>query len=134
MSATVTLTFSTPAEMVEFFKGIGQAQAVAPSPAPSKPAPAPKAAAPAAKPTPTTVAPATPVQAPPPAADAVVNGVRYVELQQAVQRLAAKKRELAVALLAEFGVPHFKELPAEKWADALRSCNAKLDSLPGEVL
>ena len=132
MSATVTLTFSTPQEMLEFFKGIGQIQAIAPArpaagaAAPVKPvaAPAPVAVAPAkaAAPAPAP-APAAPIEA------AVVNGVRYTDLQQAVQKLATQQRAAAVALLAQFGVPHFKELSPEKWADALAACNAKLAEL-----
>lgn len=52
--------------------------------------------------------------------------VEYPVLQKAVFALAAKSREAATALVAEFGVKTFKELDPSKWADALAAVNAKL--------
>jgi len=92
---------------------------------PKKEAPAKKEAAkPAAAATPTTAettaAPEPKVESSAPAA------IEYPVLQKAVFALAAKSREAATALVATFGVKTFKELPAEKWAEALAAVNAKL--------
>jgi len=57
--------------------------------------------------------------------------VDYLTLQKAVFALAAKSREAAAAVAQSFGVRTFKELPADKWADALTAVNAKLSELEG---
>ena len=55
--------------------------------------------------------------------------VEYPVLQKAVFALAGKSREAAASVAAGFGVKTFKELPAEQWAAALASVNAKLAEL-----
>jgi hypothetical protein len=55
--------------------------------------------------------------------------VEYPVLQKAVFALAGKSRESAAAVAASMGVKTFKELPADKWGDALVAVNAKLAEL-----
>lgn len=55
--------------------------------------------------------------------------VEYPVLQKAVFTLAGKSREAAAAVAASFGVKTFKELPQDKWADALAAVNAKIAEL-----
>lgn len=55
--------------------------------------------------------------------------VEYPVLQKAVFALAGKSREAAAAVAAGFKVKTFKELPADKWAEALAAVNAKLAEL-----
>ena len=55
--------------------------------------------------------------------------VEYPVLQKAVFALAGKSREAAAAVAASMGVKTFKELPQDKWADALVAVNAKLAEL-----
>ncbi len=52
--------------------------------------------------------------------------VDYAVLQKAVFTLAGKSREAAASVAAGFGVKTFKELPQDKWADALAAVNEKL--------
>lgn len=60
---------------------------------------------------------------------ATVEKIEYPVLQKAVFALAGKSRDAAVAVSASFGVKTFKDLPEEKWADALAAVNAKLAEL-----
>jgi hypothetical protein len=93
-----------------------------PAPKPEKPAKVEKAAAaPEVAPAPVTV---TPTEVPAPAA-----AVEYPVLQKAVFTLAGKSRDAAAAVAASMGVKTFKELPADKWADALAAVNAKIAEL-----
>ena len=55
--------------------------------------------------------------------------VEYPVLQKAVFALAGKSREAAAGVAGSFGVKTFKELPQDKWADALVAVNAKLAEL-----
>ncbi len=55
--------------------------------------------------------------------------VEYPVLQKAVFALAGKSREAAAAVAASMGVKTFKELPADKWAEALIAVNDKLAEL-----
>lgn len=55
--------------------------------------------------------------------------VEYPVLQKAVFALAGKNREAAAAVASSFGVKTFKELDADKWADALVAVNDKLAEL-----
>lgn len=55
--------------------------------------------------------------------------IEYTVLQKAVFTLAGKSREAAAAVAASFGVKTFKDLPSDKWADALAAVNAKLAEL-----
>ena len=55
--------------------------------------------------------------------------IDYPTLQKAVFALAGKSRDAASAVAASFGVKTFKELPADKWADALAAVNAKIAEL-----
>lgn len=57
--------------------------------------------------------------------------IEYTVLQKAVFTLAGKSREAAAAVASSFGVKTFKDLPADKWADALAAVNAKLAELEG---
>ena len=59
------------------------------------------------------------------------SSVDYPTLQKAVFTLAGRSREAAAAVAATFGVKTFKDLPADKWADALAAVNAKLAELEG---
>lgn len=65
------------------------------------------------------------------AAEPPAPAVDYPTLQKAVFALAGKSREAAAAVAASFGVKTFKDLPADKWADALAAVNAKLAELEG---
>ena len=85
---------------------------------------APTAASVAAEPPASTAATSSPAPAPAPA-------IEYTVLQKAVFTLAGKSREAAAAVAASFGVKTFKDLPADKWADALAAVNAKLAELEG---
>lgn len=85
-------------------------------------APSPKPAAKAADTPPT-------VKAEPAAAPAEKPAVEYKDLQAAVFKLAGKDRAAASKVVASFGVATFKELPADKWADALTAVNAALAEL-----
>lgn len=55
--------------------------------------------------------------------------VEYPVLQKAVFALAGKSREAAAAVAASMGVKTFKELSADKWAEALVAVNTKLTEL-----
>jgi hypothetical protein len=50
-------------------------------------------------------------------------------LQKAVFALAGKSREAAAAVASSFGVKTFKELPADKWGEALGAVQEKLAEL-----
>lgn len=63
------------------------------------------------------------------AASGASETVEYPVLQKAVFALAGKSREAAASVASSFGVKTFKELPAEKWADALAAVNTKLAEL-----
>ena len=89
---------------------------------------APAAESVAAEPPASTAAAASPAPAPAPAPAATIE---YTVLQKAVFTLAGKSREAAAAVAASFGVKTFKDLPADKWADALAAVNAKLAELEG---
>ena len=52
--------------------------------------------------------------------------VDYPTLQKAVFALAGKSREAAGAVAASMGVKTFKELPEDKWAEALAAVNVAL--------
>lgn len=72
--------------------------------------------------------------APSPTASAALSpltspAVEYPVLQKAVFALAGKSREAAAAVAASMGVKTFKELPQDKWADALTAVTAKLAEL-----
>lgn len=58
-----------------------------------------------------------------------VSSVDYPTLQKAVFALAGKSREAAAAVAAGFGVKTFKELPADKWGEALGAVQEKLAEL-----
>jgi hypothetical protein len=83
--------------------------------APAAPAPKPPAPAPAKPP------------APKPAA------VEYSVLQKAVFELAGKSRDKATELLAQFEVKSFKDLAAERYAEALAAVKAAIAELDTAV-
>lgn len=97
---------------------------------PAEDIPAPKAQK-AEKATPA----AAPAEAPASAAstatssDSPASTCDYPTLQKAVFTLAGKSREAAAAVAATFGVKTFKELPEDKWADALAAVQAKTAEL-----
>lgn len=73
---------------------------------------------------------AAPTPAPAPAAStSTASSVEYPVLQKAVFTLAGKSRKAAAEVAASMGVETFKELPAEKWGDALAAVNAKIAEL-----
>lgn len=55
--------------------------------------------------------------------------VDYPTLQKAVFALAGKSRDAAAAVAGSFGVKTFKELPEDKWGDALAAVSDKLAEL-----
>jgi hypothetical protein len=91
-----------------------------------KPAPAPAAA------TASSEAPA-PSPAPKPAAAAATaaaaDEVPYAALQKKVFELAAKDKPAVVAMLAEYGIKKFDQLPVEKRADAIKAIDEMLSAL-----
>lgn len=84
-----------------------QETAADPKPAAEPSAPAAPAASPASSPAP----------------------VEYPVLQKAVFTLAGKDKAAAMAIAAEMGVKTFKDLPADRWAEALAAVNAKIAEL-----
>lgn len=101
-----------------------------------KPAPkAPKASKAAAEPVAAPAQPtAQPEEAPAPAAapaepEPAAATVDYPTLQKAVFALAGKSREDAAIVAASFGVKTFKELPQDKWGEALDAVNHRLAQL-----
>lgn len=135
---TLTLSFPTLGELLAAaaaVAAIGPAPAETEAPAftpprpadaePQKQAPAAAAAKPA-KPAKAPKAEAAPVPAPAPAK------IAYPELQKAVFALAGKVNALGLdtgehvlAIAQALGGKTFKDLPAEKWADALAAVQAK---------
>ena len=57
------------------------------------------------------------------------SSIDYATLQKAVFALAGKSRESAAAVASSFGVKTFKELPQDKWGDALAAVQEKLAEL-----
>lgn len=132
----VTLTFPSLSQALRALREIPEntldgaltditpAEEVAPEPAPkpqkkvSKPAPALEVV-----PTPPT---ATPEAAPLPG---VAPAVSYPELQKAVLLLAGKNRDAAQSLATQMGVKTFKELPQERWHEALVAVNSRIAEL-----
>jgi hypothetical protein len=134
----VTLTFSSVAELLEFFT-TSQAPATAvkvetapavPKPKRAAPAPVP-APEPEAAPGPSTATPTeapAPVAAPEPAPEPeAAPGVAYADLQKAVLALYTKDRAKAAGIATEMGFASFKVMPAERWAEALAKVNAALE-------
>lgn len=72
---------------------------------------------------------AEPAAAPEPKVENSAPAVEYPVLQKAVFTLAGKSRDAASAVAQSFGVKTFKDLTADKWADALAAVNAKLVEL-----
>ena len=133
---TVTLTFRSIDEAVRALREIPES-ALAGAPVATKdevPAPKPSktAAEPAvAQPQPTAKHEEAPAQAAADVPAETAPSVDYPTLQKAVFALAAKSRDAAAAVAKSFGVRTFKELPADKWADALAAVSAKLAELEG---
>lgn len=109
------------------------------SPATAAPAAAPEEKTPSSEASTTTQPAAAPgaadpkpvVEASAPAAPAAspASSVDYPTLQKAVFALAGKSREAAAAVVQSFGVKTFKELPQDKWAEALGAVTEKLAEL-----
>jgi peptidoglycan DL-endopeptidase CwlO len=57
------------------------------------------------------------------------SSIDYATLQKAVFALAGKSRESAAQVASSFGVKTFKELPQDKWGDALAAVQEKLAEL-----
>lgn len=79
-------------------------------------APAPRAKKPKPAPAPVTL-------------PGVEEPIDYPTLQKEVLKLAGKNREAALALAGELGVKHFRDLPSERWAEALLAVTAKCSEL-----
>lgn len=149
---TVTLTFANAAELVAYFQGTSLVPVtkteVKPEAAKAEPAKKSKADATASAPasqqaeqpvaeTPATTpetggeqgnAAAEPSEPEVPAASTSSSPkpVDYATLQKAVFTLAGKDKASAMAVAASFKVKTFKELPEDKWAEALAAVNAKI--------
>lgn len=134
----INFAFDTISEAVSFLAGCtkqGQVllaadkEPAAPAAGKSKaekPAAAPAPAAASAKPSAATGQTAAPA----------AEGIEYSVLQAAVFALAGKgdaAKAAAKAIAVGFGVGSFKELPAEKRAEALGLVNAKIAELDDEV-
>lgn len=91
-----------------------------PKPAKKKPSPAPVLEVAPSQPT------AKPEALPLPA---VAAAVEYPELQKAVLQLAGKNRDAALELASRMGVKTFKELPADRWPEALAAVNTRIAEL-----
>lgn len=91
---------------------LGNAQTGTPGGSDAPAAPAASAPAPSAAPAATT-APA----------------IKYDDLKNAVFKLAGKSRDAAVEVNKQLGVSTMKELPAERWPEALAAVQAKLAEL-----
>lgn len=132
----VTLTFSSVAELLEFFTtSQAPATAVKVETAPAVPkskraAPAPvPAPEPEAAPGPSTATPTeapAPVAAPEPEPEAAP-GVAYADLQKAVLALYTRDRAKAAGIATDMGFASFKVMPAKRWAEALAKVNAALE-------
>jgi hypothetical protein len=133
---SVTLSFATLTELQVALARLNTPDAgEVPLPAPvgkpkaEKPAPAPAAATAA---TASSEAPA-PSPAPKPAAAAATavaaDEVPYAALQKKVFELAAKDKPAVVAMLAEYGIKKFDQLPVEKRADAIKAIDEMLSAL-----
>lgn len=137
---SVTLSFPTLAELVAAVGAVERFQAKVDGPdaatrgARTTPV---KAEKPAAAPAPAVekkVEEAAAAAAP--AAQPKAETIPYAQLQKAVFGLAGKGDEgkaACAALCAEFKVKTFKELPADKWAEALKAVEAKqaeLEAVP----
>ena len=144
----VTLNFPDQAALVAFFTGASSAPlpateaetvAEALAPAAEKPARAPKppkAEKPATEtqPSPSAAPAAEPSTVSSPAAAPAASDVDYPTLQKAVFGLAGLSREAAGACAASLGVKTFKELPAERWAEALAAVKKATDELTAEAV
>jgi hypothetical protein len=143
----ITLRFASISAAINALKNVpeadlalGTARDAAPSPAPApvvkaeKPATVkPTAAQPAAAPVASAAPAPTTAPAPAVAAKPAADAVDYPTLQKAVFKLAGISREEAGAAAKTFGVNTFKELPADKWGEALKAVNAKIEELSTAV-
>jgi len=57
--------------------------------------------------------------------------IEYADLQKAVFDLVAKDRDAAAAVVKGLGVRTFKDLPAERWAEAKGLVDAALAKIGG---
>lgn len=138
----VELTFPDQAALLAFFAcsapvasaGVTAAEKaavleVAPDPKPKAEKTAPAAdTKPAAASEPSAAAAPSAAPAPSPFVE-----VAYPELQKAVFALAQKSRDAAAEVAASFKVKTFKDLPADRWADALAAVKAKAAELEAKV-
>lgn len=142
---SVTLNFSSAADLVAFFtKPAGVPQAA--EAAPGKPAKAAKESAPpAAAPTPSPAPAPTPASASAPAAAAPSDAkpqeaanptpaatgstIDYPTLQKAVVALHKVDPQAALDIAKGMGFENFKSMPADKWVEALALVNAKAAEL-----
>lgn len=76
-----------------------------------------------------TEASATTPHAGAPAASSAAPAIDYKDLQAAVFKLAGKSRAAALEVNQAMGVKTMKELPPERWADALAAVEAKIAEL-----
>lgn len=154
---SVTLNFSSAADLVAFFTGAGNAPAAAAAPTPArgkakaedKPADAPhpanaeQAAALKevkaelqgnAQPSASATAAAAPSDAKPqeaakPTPAATGSSIDYPTLQKAVVALHKVDPQAALDIAKGMGFENFKAMPADKWAEALALVNTKAAEL-----
>lgn len=119
----ITLTFPSVDAAVKALREIPES-ALTGTPAPVPVAPVPAAPAPVA-PMVEVVAPTPAPVAPAPAAPTV----EYADLQKAVFDLVARDRDAAARCVKQMGVRTFKDLPADRWAEAKALVDAELATL-----
>lgn len=108
---------------------VGGTASTVPAPKVEEKAPVPEA--PAAPPAEVAADPKPVVEPSEPEAPAAqpASSIEYAVLQKAVFTLAGKSKPAALDLAASMGVKTFKDLPADRWADALAAVNAKIAEL-----
>lgn len=125
----VTLEFGTQEELLAFFGG---AKAVAAATPKASPTPKPQVSAQTAEPVATAAPAPAPVAAPvaqPDTKDAEsamataadAPAIDYPTLQKKVFELAALDKSKATGIAGKLGVASFKELPATRYAEALKA-------------
>lgn len=133
-AVTLTMTFASEAEAVTFLSGKYLGGTLPPQTEAAKPTKPAATAASAPSPSPAVAAPtpAAPAAAPtPPAGDAPDEGAyKKSGIPERIQKLVAKDRAAAVALLGEFGVKKGGELKVSQFeAFAARADALLADSL-----
>lgn len=130
----VTLTFTSLSAALRALRDIpestldGALTDITPAEEAALEPPAPKSAKRKPAPEPA-VAPAPPIAEPEAAPPPVAAAVTYPELQKAVMQLAGRNREAALGVAKQLGVGNFKELPSDRWPEAMHAVTARLTDL-----